>query len=338
MSHFKPPFSTTSKIIHYISDISEALGKISILYSHGNDKRNRDFVKEKRILSALAVEEIFLSLPQIKSILQNSNHSVPDKTTQRVLSIAKFYDGLSDWNKDTNNELLSLHKALAPASEEMAGSYRLSNIANGKKLQMAPQALHISKMMDELITWFATSLDHPLITSSVFHYELKFIHPFIDANTLVGCLWQTKALQQWNPLFSLLPIESIVANSREYYDEAIHSSTESGDSSLFIEYMLKNILASALKLIPMLQEQANSQQFKVAHKTVDSTVQVNALINVLEQEGKPLNRKQLQAKLALKDRKHFRERYLKPALDEALIEMTIPDKPNSKLQQYRLII
>ncbi|WP_350309920.1 Fic family protein [Pseudoalteromonas sp. SCSIO 43095] len=36
--------------------------------------------------------------------------------------------------------------------------------------------------------------------------------------------------------------------------------------------------------------------------------------------------------LGLKDRKHFRERYLKPAIDAGIIEMTIPEKPNSKMQ------
>lgn len=35
-------------------------------------------------------------------------------------------------------------------------------------------------------------------------------------------------------------------------------------------------------------------------------------------------------------RKSFRERYLRPALADGLIEMIIPDKPNSRLQKYRL--
>ena len=49
-----------------------------------------------------------------------------------------------------------------------------------------------------------------------------------------------------------------------------------------------------------------------------------------------MSREALQQTLALQDRKSFRERYLKPALAEGLIEMSIPDKPNSRLQRYRL--
>jgi hypothetical protein len=49
-----------------------------------------------------------------------------------------------------------------------------------------------------------------------------------------------------------------------------------------------------------------------------------------------MSREDLQSSLKLQDRKSFRERYLKPALAAQLIEMTIPDKPNSRLQKYRL--
>jgi hypothetical protein len=38
----------------------------------------------------------------------------------------------------------------------------------------------------------------------------------------------------------------------------------------------------------------------------------------------------------LRDRKSFRERYLAAALAEGLIEMTLPEKANSRLQRYRL--
>lgn len=49
-----------------------------------------------------------------------------------------------------------------------------------------------------------------------------------------------------------------------------------------------------------------------------------------------MSRESLQSALGLRDRKSFSERYLRPALDGGLIEMTIPAKPSSRLQQYRL--
>jgi hypothetical protein len=63
------------------------------------------------------------------------------------------------------------------------------------------------------------------------------------------------------------------------------------------------------------------------------TPQVGELLLVIQRE---MCREALQAALGLLDRKSFLERYLKPALADGLIEMTIPDKPNSRLQKYRL--
>ncbi len=66
------------------------------------------------------------------------------------------------------------------------------------------------------------------------------------------------------------------------------------------------------------------------------TPQVNKLLSLLHKEKRGMKRDELQQSLQLKDRKSFRERYLKPALQAGLIEMTVPDKPSSRLQQYRL--
>jgi ATP-dependent DNA helicase RecG len=44
----------------------------------------------------------------------------------------------------------------------------------------------------------------------------------------------------------------------------------------------------------------------------------------------------IQRRLGLKHRPSFRENYLRPALQEGLVELTLPENPNSRLQRYRL--
>ena len=48
----------------------------------------------------------------------------------------------------------------------------------------------------------------------------------------------------------------------------------------------------------------------------------------------PRTREEIQNYIGIKDRKHFREYILKPLLVSNKLNMTIPDKPNSKLQKY----
>jgi hypothetical protein len=67
--------------------------------------------------------------------------------------------------------------------------------------------------------------------------------------------------------------------------------------------------------------------------TPQVTPQVNALLAVLQGE---MTRHELMARLELKDRKNFSENYLQPALKHGMIRMTIPEKPNSRNQKYRL--
>lgn len=67
--------------------------------------------------------------------------------------------------------------------------------------------------------------------------------------------------------------------------------------------------------------------------TMQDTMQVKLLLTIVDGE---MTRGELQEKLQLKNRDYFRKHYLIPALESNLIEMTHPDKPNSRHQKYRL--
>ncbi|XPV75763.1 MAG: Fic family protein [Desulfovibrio sp.] len=189
---------------------------------------------------------------------------------------------------------------------------------------MAPPADRVPVLMQDLFKWLSKANDHPLVASSVFHYEFEFIHPFADGNGRMGRLWQTLILNAWNPLFADIPIESLIFAHQEEYYEALQQSTDKADSAPFIEFILKMILNAILSVAPFKASPQDAPQV---------TPQVNALLEILNGE---MGRDELQNILELKDRKSFRKLYLKPALDAGLVEMTIPDKPNSKNQKYRV--
>jgi ATP-dependent DNA helicase RecG len=67
--------------------------------------------------------------------------------------------------------------------------------------------------------------------------------------------------------------------------------------------------------------------------TPQVALQVRQLLNAIKET---MTRDELQEKLQLKDRENFRKNYLLPGLNAGLIEMTLPEKPTSKNQKYRL--
>ena len=67
--------------------------------------------------------------------------------------------------------------------------------------------------------------------------------------------------------------------------------------------------------------------------TTQVTAQVAALLMQMKGE---MTRQAMQDAVGLAHRAHFRKTYLAPALELGVIEMTLPDKPNSRSQGYRL--
>ncbi|MBN4082348.1 Fic family protein [Mariprofundus ferrooxydans] len=316
---YQPPFSITPQIIDWIAQISEALGRLSVQPDH--DLRLRRINRIRTIQGSLAIEGNTLSEQQITAILDGKPVIAPPKEVQEVKNAILAYDKMQQWQPHSEADLLQAHEVLMVGLIDEYGVYRQGGVGvmKGKEVvHMAPPAGRVPLLMTDLLQWVKGGKHHPLMMSSVFHYEFEFIHPFADGNGRMGRLWQSLILQQWNPLFTDMPIESLVYQHQEDYYHALQQSTEHSDSAHFIQFMLERILDTVSQTTPQDSPQV--------------TPQVKLLLDGMKDA---MSREELQSMLGLQDRKSFRERYLKPALEAGLIEMTHPDKPNSKLQKYR---
>jgi len=343
-SAYVPPFTLNNEILLLVAAISEQLGQLSA-EQHTQQAQQmlalRKVNRVRTIQGSLAIEGNNLSEDQITALLDGKRVIAPAREVQEASNALAVYETLDTLQYGKEAALLSAHKALMLGLIDSAGQYRHGDVGvikNNKVIHMAPPANLVPKLMGDLFAWLEEADDHLLIKSCVFHYEFEFIHPFADGNGRMGRLWQTLILKQHHPVFAYLPVESLVSKHQEAYYQAIGKSTKASNSTPFIVFMLSMIKKSLEELqadqLPSLQTGLQDSP----QESPQVTPQVMQLLKVMviEDKNKAFKREQLQTLLGLSDKKSFNLRYLKPALAQGLVEMTIPDKPTSKLQQYKL--
>ena len=319
MTPTPPPYAINSVISTLSVRIGEALGLAQAL-AEGKNPHMRRINRIRTIRGSLAIEGNTLSESQIATILEGRPVIAPPREVREARNAFAAYDMLPRWDPASEADLFTAHETLMSGLLDVPGRYRRAGavVAGGGVVHhIAPPADRVSGAMANLLSWLGGTNEHPLIASSVFHYEFEFIHPFEDGNGRMGRLWQTLILTRWNPLFAFIPVESMVHARQGDYYTAIQESSARGESSPFIVFMLEAIL-----------EALSSPQ-----ETPHVTPQVYRLLSVLR--GEMSGREILQA-LGLSDRKSFRQRYLLPALEQGWVEMTNPASPKARNQRYRL--
>ncbi|MBC8174842.1 MAG: Fic family protein [Candidatus Marinimicrobia bacterium] len=322
---YKPPYTITSKIVELISKISENIGQLEVLEFKVSHSRLRKISKIKTITGTLQIEGNTLTEKQITAILNGKRVLGSVKEVAEAKGAIELYNRLERFDYKNQDHLLESHKVLMDDVLKNAGAFRHQNVGVGGQnsvVHIAPPKENVPELMMDLFKWLKKTKEHPLIVSSVFHYEFEFIHPFIDGNGRMGRFWQSLVLFHWKPFFSYVPIESIVRDRQIEYYNALEQCGQAGESTLFIEYMLDSILEAMNQL-------ADSDQV-----TDQVTDQVKKLINVMGIRW--LSSNEIMAKLGLSHKPTFRKNYLNPALESGLIEMSNPGSPRSPQQKYKV--
>ncbi|PKP41771.1 MAG: cell filamentation protein Fic [Bacteroidetes bacterium HGW-Bacteroidetes-10] len=248
----KPPYTITGKILKLVASISERIGEVNSAHLHKPPAELRKKNRIKTIQSSLEIEGNTLTVDQVTAIIESKRVSGPAKDVLEVQNALAVYENLDKFNPNSFDSFCEAHGMLMKGLIDSAGRLRGKSvgIVRGSEItHVAPKSDLLKPLLNDLFSYLKNDDEISLIKSCVFHYEMEFIHPFIDGNGRMGRLWQTLILKKAYPVFEFLPVESIIKERQEKYYEALAGSDNSGESTIFIEFMLEVILESLDELL-----------------------------------------------------------------------------------------
>ena len=324
MDKYIPPFEISNEMLKKVSDIMEKIGKLDSFTNLDKTPYLRKQTKINSVHSSVAIENNPLSLEQVKDVINGKLVIGEQKDIQEVKNAYKAYEMLKDINPYSIDDLKKIHGVMTFLVEEVSGEFRTSSEGvfddNGNCIFVCPPGDRVNSLMNDLFEWLNENKDtiHPLILSSIFHYEFVFIHPFTNGNGRTVRLWQNSILYKWKDIFEYLPIESKIHKYQDEYYDSIAKCHKNANSNVFIEFMLKMIDET-------LDEAISTSHLPITNETIN----INKLLDVME-SGKPMTATEIMEKLGIKSKETLRGQYLDPAIKQGLVSITIPDKPTSK--------
>lgn len=327
MENYIPPYEISNKMIDYVAKIMEKIGKMDNFTNLNRMPILRRNNRINSIHSSLAIEANSLTINQVKDVINGKLVIGTQKEIQEVKNAYNAYEKINEINPYSIKDLKKLHGVMTFLTVDESGEFRKGNegVFDGDKcIFMAPKPEFIDSLMNQLFNWMKISKDkvHPLILSSIFHYEFVFIHPFSDGNGRMARLWQNILLSQWKEIFEYVPIESQIKKYQDKYYKIINNSNKNGNSNEFIEFMLQMID----EVLEQLLETMNKE---ISH----ISIYVSKLLDIMDYNV-PISSNEIMEKLGIKSKETLRANYIDPAIENGLIKMTLPDKPTSKNQKY----
>lgn len=326
----KPPYTITEKAADYLAKIVETVTRLEFGTGFKRDIKLHRENRIRTIHSSLAIEGNSLSLGEVTAVIEGKMVAGKQTEIKEVKNAYEAYDKIMTSDPYAIGDFLKAHQLMTDGLIQESGKFRGGDVGvfdGDVAIHIGARPQYVPQLMEELFGWAKESELHPVLKSAILHYEIETIHPFADGNGRMGRLWQTLLLAKWNDIFAWIPMESVLYQNRPEYYQAIENARQANDSSVFIEFTLS-------ALYDIIAEQEKHQ---VRHKEKHQVQLSNTQIEVLKAlEDITLSRKDIFATIGMNGDSRSFKRHIEPLLADGFIEMTVPDKPNSRLQKYRL--
>ena len=289
------------------------------------------------IHSSTAIEGNRLSLDQVTAVINGHTVYGPERDILEVQNAWTAYEALETYDPFSVDDFLRAHGLLTSGLIAESGHFRSRDVEivnqRGEVLHTGSQVAKVPRLVSEMLQWASATKLHPLIGSSATHYLIEHIHPFQDGNGRIGRLWQTLMLSRWNALFAWMPTETLIARHQPDYYTALQASHDPEiDAAPFITFMLGMIEASLRNY--QISHQDSHQVSHQDSRQVELGTHGVTILALLA--AGPASRAKLLEGIGLKNETRSARRNLAPLIEQGLIEMTNPDNPQARTQQYRL--
>lgn len=326
----KPPYTINEKAADYLAKIVETVTRLELATGFKRDIKLHRENRVRTIYSSLAIEGNSLTLDEVTAVIEGKMVAGKQTEIKEVKNAYEAYDKIMTFDPCAIGDFLKAHKLMTDGLVKESGKFRSGDVGvfdGDVAVHVGARPQFVPQLMEELFGWAKESELHPVLKSAILHYEIETIHPFSDGNGRMGRLWQTLLFAKWNDIFAWMPMESVLYQDRPHYYQAIENARRANDSGVFIEFTL-----SALYDIIAAQEK-HQVRHEDKHQVRLSDTQI-AVLKALEDIT--LSRKDIFRTIGMSGDSRSFKRHIESLLTDGFIEMTVPDKPNSRLQKYRL--
>jgi Fic family protein len=171
----------------------------------------------------------------------------PQKQIREVQNAVKLYEEIESFDPTKEDDLFRAHKQLMQGLTAPVGQYHITGVGvfKGSNVShVAPPAKQVPHLMKQLFTFLNDKEISWLLKACIFHYELEFIHPFMDGNGRMGRLWQQLLLMKHSPIFEFVSVETLIHKKQNLYYKTLERCDKAGNSTEFIEFSLEIILVT----------------------------------------------------------------------------------------------
>ncbi|EJP23796.1 Fic/DOC family protein [Lachnoanaerobaculum sp. ICM7] len=250
MREYSPLFNMSDRMINLLTEISEEVGRVSVVLS---GKMNPLLRKEniiKKVYASLAMEESDISFEQIRGFIYGENVIDNHKDMRVVKNLYEAYDMSFKLNPYSINDLFFAQKMILSGFTIESTEFRedkIENNGNGIFDSNIIPSRFIPGAVRDIFEWYKRDNLHPVIKCAIVYHEFELLQPFAAGNGPLSRLWLDLLLCKWKDIFFCMSVESELYNRIQEYKELTYSIGRPGESNKFIEFILETILFTLKK-------------------------------------------------------------------------------------------